>query len=596
MTDYQPPLEDIRFVLEHVAELDKILTWPGYDHTDTDLTFGILDEAGRFMADLIAPLNRIGDLEGPTLHADGSVTLPDGYKEAYARFVAAGWNGVKSPTEYGGHGFPVVVGMAVQEMLTTAAMAFSLCPMLTQSAALAVERHAPDDQKAAYLDKLISGQWAGTMVLTEPEAGSDLGAIRTRAVPQDDGSWRIFGTKIFITWGEHDLAENIIHLMMARAPEAPAGTGGLSLFIVPKYLPTAEGETGARNDVTCVSLEHKIGIHGSPTCVMAFGENEGAVGYLAGNVHSGMPAMFTMMNDARLYVGLQGLGISERAYQKALTFARERRQGQAPGGDRTDSVPIIDHPDVQRMLLTMRAHIEAMRGLIYDTAARLDGGKRHPEATTRKEAAAVGRLLTPIAKAWCTDIGVEMTSIGIQIHGGMGYIEETGAGQLWRDSRIAPIYEGTNGIQAIDLTTRKLPEGGGAVVRGYLAEIAETAAEAGASGGELAVIGQRLAEAASALSGATEWLLAAGDAGDVLAGSSPYLRMFGTVAGGYSLAKAAIAATRQPSGTGFLTAKVATARFYAEQILPQANSLMPAVTAGSAALASFVPSEPARTS
>ena len=594
MTGYQPPLEDIKFALEHVAGLDAILGWPDYDHTDTDTTFGILDEAGRFMAELVAPLNHIGDREGPTIHADGSVTLPDGFKEAYARFVAAGWNGVKSPMEYGGHGFPVVVATAVQEMITSAAMSFSLCPMLTQSAALAVERHASNALKAAYLDKLISGQWTGTMVLTEPEAGSDLGAIRTRAEPQQDGSWRIFGTKIFITWGEHDLAENIVHLVLARAPDAPAGTRGLSLFIVPKYLPTAEGKPGVRNDVTCISLEHKIGIHGSPTCVMAFGEHDGAVGYLAGELHSGMPAMFTMMNDARLHVGLQGLGISERAYQKALTFARERRQGQAPGGERTDSVPIIAHPDVQRMLLTMRAHIEAMRGLLYDTAARLDGGRNHPDAATREEAAAVGRLLTPVAKAWCTDIGVEMTSIGIQIHGGMGYVEETGAGQLWRDSRIAPIYEGTNGIQAIDLTTRKLPDDGGTVVRGYLAEIAGTAAEAAASGGDLAVIGQRLAEGASALSGATEWLLAAGDVRDVLAGSSPYLRMFGTVAGGYSLAKSAIAATRQLSANEFLANKVGTARFYAEQILPLANSLMPAVTAGSAALASVIPSEPAR--
>jgi alkylation response protein AidB-like acyl-CoA dehydrogenase len=591
MSDYQPPLQDIKFVLEHVAGLDAILDYPGHEHADKDLTFGILDEAGRFMADLVAPLNRIGDEEGATLHPDGSVTLPDGYKEAYTQYVAAGWNGVKSPMEYGGHGFPVVVGTAVQELLTTAAMAFSLCPMLTQSAALAMERHASEEQKATYLAKLISGEWTGTMVLSEPEAGSDLGAVRTRAVPQDDGTWRIFGTKIFITWGEHDLAENIIHLVLARAPDAPPGTKGISLFIVPKFLPTEAGEPGERNDVLCTALEHKIGIHASPTCVLSFGEDEGAVGYLVGNVHEGMRAMFLMMNDARLHVGVEGLGISERAYQMALAFARERRQGRAAGGDRTDSVPIIEHPDVQRMLVTMRAHIEAMRGLIYDTAARLDGGKHHPDRVKREASAATGRLLTPVAKAWCTDLGVELTSLGIQIHGGMGYVEETGAAQHWRDARIAPIYEGTNGIQAIDLVARKLREADGAVVRGYLEEIAATAAVAAGAGGDLAIIGENLATASAALGGVTEWLLAAGDMRDVLAGASPYLKMFGIVAGGYYLAKAALAAADMPADDRFANEKIATARFYAAQILPQANSLFPAVTAGAEGLSVVAPSE-----
>ena len=593
MNDYRPPLEDIRFVLDHVVGLDTIAEWPGFEHVEADLTHGILEEAGRFMADLIAPLNRIGDTEGATRHTDGSVTLPEGFKEAYAQYVAAGWNGVKASVEYGGHGFPIVVGTAVQEMLTTANMAFALCPMLTHSAILALERYASDEQKATYLEKLTSGRWTGTMVLTESEAGSDLGAIRTKAVPRDDGTWRIFGSKIFITWGEHDLAENIIHLVLARAPDGPPGTKGVSIFIVPKYLPAPDGAPGERNDVKCVSLEHKIGIHASPTCVLTFGEESGAVGYLLGEVHQGMRAMFTMMNDARLHVGVEGLGISERAYQMALASANERRQGHAVGAPRDEPSLIIEHPDVQRMLLTMRSSIEAMRSLIYDNAARLDGGEHHPNDQQRRRAAAVGRLLTPVSKAWSTDLGVELTSLGIQIHGGMGYVEETGAAQLWRDSRIAPIYEGTNGIQAIDLVVRKLTQEGGAVVRAYLDEIETVALEAEAGGGDIASIGENLTAALSALRGATEWLLAAPDVEDRLAGASPYLRMFGIVAGGRYLAASAVAAKRlmdTDAGNGFLADKVATARFYARQLLPQAAGLLPAVTSGAADLETARPS------
>jgi alkylation response protein AidB-like acyl-CoA dehydrogenase len=583
MSEYRPPLEDIRFVLDHISHIDDIAQYPAFSHVDADLVGGILDEAGRFMAEVVAPLNRIGDTEGATLHPDGSVTLPAGFKEAYARYVAAGWNGVKSSPAYGGHGFPIVVGTAVQEMLTTASMAFSLCPMLTQSAVLALERHASDEQKALYLEKLISGEWTGTMVLTEPEAGSDLGALRARAVPQDDGSWRISGTKIYITWGEHDLADNIIHLVLARAPGAPAGTKGISLFIVPKYLPGADGEPGERNDIRCVSLEHKIGIHASPTCVLSFGDEGGAVGYLVGEVHQGMRAMFSMMNDARLHVGVEGLGIAERAYQLALGHARERRQGRAPGAPAGTASPIAEHPDVKRMLATMKASIAAMRGLLYDNAARLDAGEHHPDASRRERAAALGRLLTPVSKAWCTDVGVEVTSLGIQVHGGMGYVEETGAGQLWRDARIAPIYEGTNGIQAIDLVLRKLPQEGGAVVRAYLDEIEAVALEATAAGGDVGAVGESLTAAHSALAAATEWLLAATDVEDRLAGATPYLEMFGVVSGGRYLAQEAIAATRHAAGatTGSFEAdRVATALFYARRLLPRAAGLLPSVTAG----------------
>lgn len=587
MDDYQPPLEEIRFVLDEVVGLGTITGWPAFEHVDTDLTHGILEEAGRFMADLIAPLNHPGDTEGSTLDSDGTVTTPAGFREAYAQFVAAGWNGVKSSREFGGHGFPIVVGTAVQEMLTTANMAFSLCPMLTQSAAMVLERYGSDEQKATYLEKLITGQWAGTMVLSESEAGSDLGAIATKAIPQDDGTWHVIGTKIFISWGEHDLAENIIHLVIARALDAPPGTKGLSLFIVPKYLPTPDGAPGERNDVKCVSIEHKIGIHASPTCVLSFGEKDGAVAYLVGEVHHGMTTMFAMMNDARLHVGVEGLGIAERAYQKALAAATERRQGRAAGVPPDQSSLIIEHPDVQRMLLTMRSSIEAIRAFLYDNAARLDAGEHHPNDALRERAAAIGRLLTPVSKAWSTDLGVEVASLGIQVHGGMGYIEETGAAQLWRDARVAPIYEGTNGIQAIDLVLRKLPQEDGAIVRAYLDEIETVASEASAMGGDLAIIGHGLTAAHAILAGATEWLLAAPQAADKLAGASPYLRLFGTVAGGRCLTVSAVAAQRlldANGSNGFLKDKIATARFYSRQILPQAAGLLPSVTAGAADL------------
>ena len=587
MDDYRPPLEDMRFVLDEVVGLGTITGWPRFEHVDTDLTHGILEEAGRFMADLIAPLNRPGDTEGSTLNSDGTVTTPAGFREAYAQFVAAGWNGVKSSRRFGGHGFPIVVGAAIQEMLTSASMAFSLCPMLTQSAAMVLERYGSDEQKATYLEKLISGQWAGTMVLSESEAGSDLGAIRTKAILRNDGTWRVVGTKIFISWGEHDLAENIIHLVIARTANAPPGTKGLSLFIVPKYVPTLEGTPGQRNDVRCVSIEHKVGIHASPTCVLSFGEEDGAVAYLVGDLHQGMSTMFAMMNDARLHVGVEGLGIAERAYQKALAAATERRQGRAAGVPQEQSSLIIEHPDVQRMLLTMRSSIEAMRAFLYDNAARLDAAEHHPNDAQRKRAAATARLLTPVSKAWSTDLGVEVASLGIQIHGGMGYIEETGAAQLWRDARVAPIYEGTNGIQAIDLVLRKLPQEGGAIVRAYLDEIETVASEASAMGGDLEIIGDGLTAAHAVLVGATEWLLAAPQVTDQLAGASPYLRLFGTVAGGRCLTVSAVAAQRlldTNGSNGFLKDKIATARFYARQVLPQAEGLLPAVTAGAADL------------
>jgi len=585
MTVYKPPLRDIRFVLDHVVDLATVSSWPGFEHVDPDLTRGVLEEAGRFMSRVIAPLDRQGDLEGATHHSDGSVTLPASFRSAYAGFVEAGWNAVKSPVEYGGHGFPAVVAIAVQEMLTSSCMAFSLCPMLTQGGALLVEQYGSEDHKSVYLEKLVSGAWSGAMVLSEPQAGTDLGAIRTRAEPQDDGTWRISGTKIFITWGEHDLTENIVHFVLARTADSPPGTRGLSVFMVPKFLPDSEGRPGIKNDVTCVSIEHKIGINASPTCVLAFGERDGAVGYLLGNEHDGLKTMFTMMNDARLHVAAEGLGISERALQLAGAFASSRVQGRAIGSSEGAGSPIIDHPDVRRNMLTIRSHTEAMRGLLYDNAARFDAERHHPDPAAAKRAGDIGRLLTPMAKAWCTDVGVDMASLGIQIHGGMGYVEETGAAQLWRDARIGPIYEGTNGVQAIDLVTRKLPTGGGSAVHAYLDEIEEVAQSAAAVG--LTGMADNLATAREALATATAWLLDARQPTDRLAGATPYLRMFGMVAGARYLTAAAVAAHRlkdKGDPDGYLAAKIGTAAFYTGHILPTAQALLPAVTAGAASL------------
>jgi len=579
MPEYHPPLRDIEFILEHVVRLGDIVKLPGFEHVDLDTVHGALDEAGRFMAEVFAPTNRIGDTVGARL-VDGAVVTPDEFKKAWRQYVDAGWNAVSGPVEYGGHGFPHVVGFAISEMMTAANLAFSLCPMLTGSAITVLDEQPDEALKATYLENLVTARWTGTMVLTEPEAGSDVGALRTRAVPNDDGTWSISGTKIFITWGEHDLAENIVHLVLARIPDAPPGTKGISLFVVPKFIVDEHGNPGERNRVNCVSLEDKLGIHASPTCVLEF---DGATGWMLGEPNRGMRYMFKMMNQARVEVGLEGLAVSERAYQKALRYAQERRQGRAVGAPPTEQSPIIEHPDVRRMLLTMRASNEAMRALLYDTAGAVDRARHHPDAGARRAAQDRVALLTPVAKAWSTDLAVAMTSIGIQVHGGMGYIEETGAAQFFRDARITPIYEGTNGIQAIDLVMRKLPMGDGAVVRSYLDEIAGLDAGLAAAGDPFTTMRTRLAAALGALEEATGWISSVDDPRDALAGATPYLRMFGTVAGGAYLARLALAA----AGAGddpWLAAKVATARFYAERILPTAAGLLDAVRAGVAGL------------
>jgi len=591
MAEYVPPLHDIRFVLQQLVDLDGLSKLEAYAHADPETVLGVIEESGRFMAEVIAPLNAVGDAVGSTLDGEGNVTTPPGFKEAYRQYVEAGWGAVPFPGEFGGGGFPWLVAVVMQELMNSASMAFALCPLLTQGAIDMLEQHGSPAQQATYLEKMVTGEWAGTMNLTEPQAGSDLGAVRAKAVPADDGTWRISGQKIFITFGEHDLSGNIIHLVLARVPDAPPGTRGISCFIVPKYLVNDDGSLGARNDVRCVSIEHKLGIHASPTCVMSYGDAGGAIGYLIGEANQGMRYMFTMMNTARLSVGLQGLAIAERAYQDALRYAQERRQGRAVGAPKGESSPIIEHPDVRRTLLTMKACMEAMRALLYTNAVSIDLARHHQDLAEREARRELVELLTPISKAWCTDLGVELASAGLQVHGGMGYVEETGVAQYLRDSRISPIYEGTNGIQAIDLVMRKVPMRSGGVVADLLAQMEALGPELDAAGQELAGIGPALASGVSVLREATGWILSHGPAepNDALAGATPYLRLCGLVIGGWLMARAALSASRRLHTAGgadaaFLQEKIDTARFYAGQLLPQAAGLLPAVTAGAGPL------------
>jgi alkylation response protein AidB-like acyl-CoA dehydrogenase len=585
MVGYEPRLDDIMFTLTQVAGLDEVAKLNGYQHVDADTVRQVLGEAGRFFSEVMAPLNRVGDQQGSMLTPEGTVKTPDGFKDAYQKYIESGWSAAHLSEEWGGGGLPYIIGVVIEEMFKTANMAFSLAAMLTHGAVEALERHGTEAMRAAYLEKLVSGEWTGTMNLTEPEAGSDLGAVRTRAERQEDGSYRLFGTKIFITWGDQDLTDNIVHLVLARTPDSPPGTKGISMFLVPKFIPDEKGNPAEPNDIKVVSLEHKLGIHASPTCVMSYGDGgRGAVGYLVGEEHHGMRYMFTMMNLARVGVGMEGVAIGERAYQQALAYSRERVQGREIGADSKVSVAIIEHPDVRRMLLTIKANVEAMRSLLYVVAAEGDHQLHADSDERRKLAGDRLALLTPIVKAWCTDVGVEMASLGLQVHGGMGYVEETGAAQLLRDSRIAPIYEGTNGIQAIDLVLRKLPIEGGAVVSALIAEMTGEL-ETMSSHEELAKFREELSVAIQGLGETSSWLgerLIEGDLRSALAGASPYLRQFGIILGGWLMARAAVAALADPAGfdPAFLSEKLGTARFYGEQLLPMANGLVPAVKGG----------------
>jgi len=585
MTIYVAPVRDMLFVIQELAGFDDVSRLPGCEEVTPDLLEAILDEAGKFASEVLAPLNPVGDREGSRLEG-GAVVTPSGFAEAYAQFVENGWTTLAAKPEFGGQGLPYLVATPVQEMWKSANLAFSLCPMLTQGAIEAIAHHGSPAQRQFYLPRMAAGEWTGTMNLTEPQAGSDLSAVRTRAVPEGD-HYRITGTKIFITWGEHTMAENIVHLVLARLPDAPEGVKGISLFIVPKFLSSPDGSLGQRNDVQCVSLEHKMGIHASPTAVLAFGEQGGAVGYLVGEPNRGLEYMFTMMNHARLNVGLEGVAVAERAYQGALAYAKERVQGRPPGLKAGERVSIVNHPDVRRMLMSMKAQVEAMRALAYFTAAAMDQAGRHPDSAERKRQQMLVDLLTPVVKGWCTEQAIEIASTGIQVHGGMGYIEETGACQHLRDARITTIYEGTTGIQANDLVGRKVVRERGVTARALLAEMRATEARlTSLEDADCVAIGAALRHGIRALEQATDWLLETHpqDPRAAAAAAVPYLKLFGTVAGGWQMARAAdIAHRRQASGeaASFYRAKLHTARFYADHVLCLAAALGHAAMHGS---------------
>jgi 3-(methylthio)propanoyl-CoA dehydrogenase len=574
VSTYSAPLKDMSFAIRELAGLSEISALPGCAEVNPELVDAVLGEAAKFAQEVLDPLNRTGDQQGTKL-ADGRVTVASGFKEAYRKFIEAGWNGIGAEPEDGGQGLPHVVSTAVQEIWKSANMALCLCPMLTSGVLEALKTHSSAEQRKFYSPKLVSGLWTGTMNLTEPQAGSDLSAVRTRAVREGD-HYRIQGTKIFITWGEHDMSDNIVHLVLARTPEAPEGVKGISMFIVPKFLPKPDGSPGERNDIRCVSLEHKLGIHGSPTCVLAYGDQKGAVGYLVGEENRGLEYMFTMMNHARLFVGLEGVSVGERAYQHALEYAKTRVQGREIGQRGGDRVTIIHHPDVRRMLMSMRSQIEAMRALSYYAAGVLDKAKRHPDPAEKRRNQALFDLLTPIVKGWCTEQGVEIASTGIQVHGGMGFIEETGATQYLRDARITTIYEGTTGIQAGDLVGRKVGMEKGATALAAIHAMRQLDARLAAAGPDLASLRFNFSEAVDTLESATRWVVETfpRDAKAVAGVSVPYLKLFGTVAGGWMMARAATAAVEKlkqaDADHDFLNGKLATARFYAEHELPKA--------------------------
>jgi 3-(methylsulfanyl)propanoyl-CoA dehydrogenase len=580
MTYHAPVLESF-FFLEHCTSLKRLAE--SNPDLSPDLVKSVLEEAGKFADGVLAPLNRVGDLEG-TVFENGVVRTPKGWKEAYRAWAGAGWNGLGASPQYGGQGLPTLVNMACLEFWSSACMAWGLGPILTIAAIEALQAHASEALKKKYLARLVSGEWTGSMQLTEPQAGSDLATLRTRATRANDGSYRLKGTKIFISYGEHDMTDNIIHLVLARLPDAPPGTKGISLFLVPKFLVKDDGSLGARNDVRASGVEHKLGIHASPTCTMVFGDNEGAVGYLVGEENRGLACMFTMMNQARLAVGIQGVSIAERAMQQAFAFARERKQGAAPGA--SVAGPIIEHPDVKRMLLTMRALTSASRAISYKCADAIDRAKHSADKTERQAAQEEANMLTPIAKAFSTDTGIEVASIGVQVHGGMGFIEETGAAQHYRDARIAAIYEGTNGIQSIDLVTRKIGQSGGETLARMIAGYRATAAQVKTlNDPAFGAIAPRMEEGIAALEGASQYLLVAlgKNSVEIFAGATPYLRLFGLVAGSAYLAEAALASNAAVAAGDHdpaHVARIATARFFAENLLPATSGLERTVVSG----------------
>jgi acyl-CoA dehydrogenase len=578
----------MHFVMTELAGLGDVAALPGFEDASPDTVAAVLGEAARFAADVLDPLNRVGDREGARMTADGSVATPSGFRDAYRQFCELGWNGLAKDPQFGGGGMPHLVAAAVDEIWNAANMAFELCPMLTAGAIEAIELNGSEVLKRTYLPKLVAGEWTGTMNLTEPQAGSDLAAVRTRAVRLADGTYKLYGSKIFITYGEHDYSDNIVHLVLARTPDAPPGVKGISLFVVPKFLVKPDGSLGARNDVRCVSLEHKLGIHASPTAVLAFGDQVGAVGYLVGEENRGLEYMFVMMNFARFSVGMQGVGIAERAYQLAADYARERVQGRPAGnGGDEHSGAIIGHPDVRRMLMTMRASVEAARALCYVTAAALDRAHRHPDPDARKRALAFAELMIPVVKGWSTEVAQRVAYLGVQVHGGVGYVEETGAAQYARDARITTIYEGTTGIQANDLIGRKVFHDEGQALTSAIAAVREVERELTGAGEEaLAVIGSWLRAGVDALEDAGRFVVSRyrQDPRSVAAGAVPFLELAGIVFGGAQLGRAALVAAKKLSaGEGdakFLRAKIVTARHFAQHCLTQAPGLRETIVAG----------------
>jgi butyryl-CoA dehydrogenase len=587
MMSYVAPLKDMLFAMNELAGLAAVNALPGCEDATPETVEAVLEENAKFCSEVVAPLNWAGD-QTPSYWHDGEVTTTKGFKEAFKAYGEAGWQGVQHPAEFGGQGLPKLVATPCIEMLNSANLSFALCPLLTDGAIEALMTAGTDEQKAIYLENLISGKWTGTMNLTEPQAGSDLAAVRTRAVPQGDGTYKVFGTKIFITYGEHDMAENIVHLVLARTPDAPEGVKGISLFVVPKFLVNADGSLGARNDAHCVSIEHKLGIKASPTAVLQFGDHGGAIGTLVGEENRGLEYMFIMMNAARFAVGMQGVAVAERAYQKAVQFARDRVQSRDLAGS-AGPVAIIHHPDVRRMLMSMRAQIEASRALAYVAAAASDAAHHHTDDATRKTNQTFYEYLVPIVKGWSTEMSIDVTSTGVQVHGGMGFIEETGAAQHYRDARILTIYEGTTAIQANDLVGRKTVRDGGATAKAIIAQVRETETALMQQGSaDLAAIAVQLAAGAAALEEVVTYVAGnmKSDIKAVFAGSVPYLKLAGIVLGGWQMARAALIAEQKlQAGEGdakFYRAKIGTARFFADHILSQASGYRTAIVAGSA--------------
>jgi len=582
---YKAPVKDMLFAIEHLARIDQVAQLPGFEDAGLETAQAVLEECAKFTEGVVAPLNVEGD-RNPSSWKDGVVTTTPGFKEAFRQYAEGGWQGLQHPADFGGQGLPKTIGAACSEMLNSANMSFALCPLLTDGAIEALITAGSEQLKSTYLEKLVTGEWTGTMNLTEPQAGSDLALVRTKADPQPDGTYKIFGTKIFITYGEHDMAENIVHLVLARVAGAPEGVKGISLFVVPKFLVNADGSLGARNDAHCVSIEHKLGIKASPTAVLQFGDHGGAVGYLVGEENRGLEYMFIMMNAARYAVGVQGIAIAERAYQKAVQYARDRVQSRPVDGSVAGSAAIIHHPDVRRMLMTMRAYTEGCRAMATTAAAAYDASHHHPDAEVRKDNAAFYEFLVPLVKGYSTEMSLEVTSLGVQVHGGMGFIEETGAAQYYRDAKILTIYEGTTAIQANDLVGRKTARDGGQTAKAVAAQIEKTEAELQASGSEAArAVAKRLAAARQAFVEVVDFVSGGAKASPnaVFAGSVPYLMLAGNLVAGWQMARALLVAESllpQGQDQAFLQAKIATARFYAEHILVKAGGLRDAIVDG----------------